>query len=46
MRMDMLYFIGYDVDEVLHWQSTISRTSKLYGEELFLEVLCIDKRYG
>lgn len=49
MRMDMLYFIGYDVDEVLPWHSTISRTRKLYGEELFLEVfrkvlsLCIDK---
>jgi transposase len=49
MRMDMLYFIGYDIDEVLPWHSTISRTRKLYGEELFLEVfrkvlsLCIDK---
>jgi len=49
MRMDMLYFIGYDVDEVLPWHSTLSRTRKLYGEELFLEVfqavliLCIDK---
>lgn len=49
MRMDMLYFIGYDVDEVLPWHSTLSRTRKLYGEALFLEVfrkvlsLCIDK---
>jgi len=49
MRMDMLYFIGYDVDEVLPWHSTISRTRKLYGEGLFLDVfrkvlsLCIDK---
>jgi len=49
MRMDMLYFIGYDVDEELPWHSTLSRTRKLYGEELFLEVfrkvlsLCIDK---
>lgn len=49
MRMDMLYFIGYDVDEVLPWHSTLSRTRKLYGEKLFLEVfravlvLCIDK---
>jgi transposase len=49
MRMDMLYFIGYDVDEVLPWHSTISRTRKLYGEELFLAVfrkvlsLCIEK---
>lgn len=49
MRMDMLYFIGYDLDEILPWHSTISRTRKLYSEELFLEVfrkvlsLCIDK---
>ncbi len=38
MRMDMLYFIGYDIDESLPWHSTLSRTKKLYGEELFLEV--------
>lgn len=49
MRMDMLYFIGYDVDEELPWHSTLSRTRKLYGEDLFLEVfrkvlsLCIDR---
>lgn len=49
MRMDMLYFIGYDLDEELPWHSTLSRTRKLYGEELFLEVfkkvlsLCISK---
>jgi len=38
MRMDMLYFIGYDIDERLPWHSTLSRTRQLYGEELFLEV--------
>ena len=49
MRMDMLYFIGYDIDEELPWHSTLSRTRKLYGEDLFLNVfrkvlsLCIDK---
>lgn len=49
MRMDMLYFIDYDIDEVLPWHSTLSRTRKLFGEKLFLEVfrkvlsLCIDK---
>ncbi len=49
MRMDMLYFIDYDIDEVLPWHSTLSRTRKLYGDELFLEVfrkvlsLCINK---
>ena len=49
MRMDMLYFIDYDIDEILPWHSTLSRTRKLYGDELFLEVfrkvlsLCIHK---
>lgn len=49
MRLDMLYFIGYDIDEALPWHSTLSRTRQLYGEELFKklfrEVLkqCIDK---
>ena len=36
MRMDMLYFIDYDIDEILPWHSTLSRTRKLYGDELFL----------
>jgi Transposase and inactivated derivatives len=49
MRMDMLYFLGYDIDESLPWHSTLSRTRQLYGEDLFLEVfrkvlgLCIAK---
>jgi transposase len=49
MRMDMLYFINYDINEALPWHSTLSRTRNLYGEELFLEVfrkvlsLCINK---
>ena len=49
MRMDMLFFIGYDIDETLPWHSTLSRTRQLYGEDvfkqLFKEVLsqCIDK---
>lgn len=49
MRLDMLYFIGYDIDEDLPWHSTLSRTRQLYSKEvfkeLFLEVLkqCIDK---
>lgn len=38
MRMDMLYFLNYDIDESLPWHSTLSRTRKLYGEELFLSV--------
>jgi transposase len=49
MRMDMLYFLNYDVDESLPWHSTLSRTRKLYGEELFLNVfrqvlsICVTK---
>jgi len=49
MRMDILYFIGYDLDEELPWHSTLSRTRQLYGEELFTLLfrkvlkLCIDK---
>lgn len=49
MRMDMLYFLGYDLDEDLPWHSTLSRTRQLYSEEvfrlLFRKVLsqCIDK---
>ena len=49
MRLDVLYFIGYNIDEPLPWHSTLSRTRQLYGEEvfkaLFKKVLkqCIDK---
>lgn len=49
MRMDMLYFIGYDIDESLPWHSTISRTRQLLGEEVFRELfkevlrLCVNK---
>lgn len=49
MRMDVLFFLGYDIDEPLPWHSTLSRTRQLYGEtvfeELFRQVLkqCIDK---
>ena len=49
MRLDMLYFLGYDIDDELPWHSTLSRTRQLYGQdvfkELFREVLkqCIEK---
>jgi transposase len=49
MRLDIIYFIGYDIDEELPWHSTLSRTRQLYGEEVFLQLfkqvlkLCIDK---
>lgn len=35
LRLDLLYFIGYELDEPLPWHSTISRTRGLYGEEVF-----------
>jgi transposase len=49
MRLDILFFLGYDLDEELPWHSTISRTRALYGEEVFKELfskvllLCVTK---
>jgi transposase len=49
MRMDILYFLGYDLGEELPWHSTLSRTRKLYGQEQFVNLfkqvlkLCIDE---
>src|SRR5215203_4169931 len=49
LRLDMLYFLGYDIDEELPWHSTVSRTRQLYGEELFKKLFkdvlrqCIEK---
>ena len=49
MRLDMLFFIGYDIDEPLPWHSTLSRTRQLYGNEVFKKLFkqilkqCIDK---
>ena len=49
LRLDMLLFIGYDIDKPLPWHSTLSRTRQLYGEELFKQIFkevlkqCIDK---
>lgn len=49
MRMDILYFLGYDLGEELPWHSTLSRTRKLYGEEVFVDLfkkvlkLCINE---
>ena len=49
MRMDILYFLGYDIDEPLPWQSTLSRTRQLFPESLFEQVFnlildqCISK---
>jgi transposase len=49
MRMDMLLFLGYDIDEPLPWHSTLSRTRQLFGQTIFSQVFqqvlkqCIDK---
>ena len=49
LRLDILYFLGYDIDEPLPWHSTLSRTRKLLGEEVFLSFfrdilrMCVEK---
>ena len=49
LRLDVLYFLGYDIDEPLPWHSTLSRTRQLLGEEAFLGFfrdilrMCIEK---
>lgn len=48
LRLDVLYFLGYGIDEELPWHSTLSRTRQLYPEEVFEEVftkvfaLCVE----
>jgi transposase len=49
MRLDILYFLEYDIDEELPWHSTISRTRNLFPEDVFEQVftkvfeLCVAK---
>jgi len=49
MRLDILYFLGFDIDEELPWHSTLSRTRQLFPENLFETVfekvleMCIEK---
>jgi len=49
MRLDILFFIGYDIDEELPWHGTISRTRQLFPETVFEEVftrvlaMCVDR---
>ena len=38
MRMDILYFLDYDIEEKLPWHSTVSRTRQLYPEAVFESV--------
>ena len=35
LRPDILYFLGYEVDEDLPWHSTIGRTRQLYPAAVF-----------
>jgi transposase len=35
LRLDILYFLGYEVDDDLSWHSTISRTCQLYPVTVF-----------
>lgn len=48
MRLDILFFLDYDIDEELPWHSTISRTRQLFPESIFEEVftrvfnLCVE----
>ena len=48
MRLDILFFLGYDIGENLPWHSTISRTHQLFSEDVFESVFtqvlkqCID----
>ena len=49
MRLDILYFLNYDIDEELPWHSTISRTRQLFPESVFEQVfthifeMCVSK---
>ena len=49
MRLDIMYFVGYDIDEEFPWHSTVSRTRQLFPESIFEAVftkvlsLCIEK---
>jgi len=38
MRLDIRYFLGYDIDESLPWHTTLSRTRALYPKEVFERV--------
>ena len=38
MLLDILYFLGYDIDEQLPWHSTLSRTRQLFEEQVFMDL--------
>ena len=49
LRMDILYFLDYDLGEELPWHSTLSRTRQLYSVDIFTSLFkqvlkqCINK---
>lgn len=49
MRLDILYFLDYDIDDELPWHSTISRTRDMFPDALFTELfervlaMCVHK---
>ena len=49
MRLDILFFLGYTIEEQLPWHATLSRTQQLFPatvfESVFTKVLsmCVDK---
>lgn len=49
MRLDLLYFIDYDIDDTLPWHSTISRTRKKLPVDIFetmfdqVLTMCVEK---
>jgi transposase len=51
LRLDLLYFTGFDLSEPLPWHSTLSRTRQLLGDEVFRELFTrvlrqCGERYG
>lgn len=38
MRLDILFYLGYDIDEALPWHSTVSRTRQLFPADIFEQV--------
>lgn len=38
LRLDLLFFLGYNLDEKLPVASTVSHTRRNYPEELFIEI--------
>ncbi|OUJ70359.1 hypothetical protein BXP70_24270 [Hymenobacter crusticola] len=44
MRLDLLYFLGYELDEALPWHSTVSRTRQLYPATVFEQLF--DRVFG